>query len=87
MKRVTNLKTSCINNASEPPKEKNSRPQNNYQDVRTTLLNGRIQCFLAKAGNSFTGALREEKNVLQCLVKCHLNEKMSENIKIFIKTC
>lgn len=33
LKRATNLKMSCINNASEPLKEKNSGPEHNYENL------------------------------------------------------
>lgn len=45
VKRVTNLKMSCINNASEQPKDKILRPKNNYEDAATALLNGIIGAF------------------------------------------
>lgn len=64
VKRVTNLKMSCINNASEQPKDKILRPKNNYEDAATALLNGIIWCFLAKSENSFIEVWRVGKLIL-----------------------
>lgn len=64
VKRVTNLKMSCINNASEQPKDKILRPKNNYGNAATALLNCFIWCFLAKSGNSFIEVWRAGKLIL-----------------------
>lgn len=62
LKRATNLKMSCINNASEPLKEKNSGPEHNYENSGSTLLSCVIHhYFLAKAGYSFIGVCRVGK--------------------------
>lgn len=62
LKRATNLKMSCINNASEPLKEKNSGPEHNYENSGSTLLSCVIHhYFLAKAGYSFIGVWRVGK--------------------------
>lgn len=55
---------SCINNASEPPKEKNSKPENNSKNSRTALLICATHCFLANVENSFVGVWRVEKESL-----------------------
>lgn len=64
VKRVTNLKMSCINNASEQPKDKILRPKNNYEDAATALLNCIIWCFLPKSENSFSEVWRAGKLIL-----------------------
>jgi hypothetical protein len=55
---------SCINNASEQPKDKILRPKNHYDDAATALLNCIIWCFLAKSGNSFIEVWRAGKLIL-----------------------